>query len=82
MFGATNVVKNNDKEKYVYSGYKIAFDAKGEWSFGNTPARNVIIFGLHHRSASHTDNLKNDFLILGEVKLLVLMESLVHEKKN
>ena len=65
LFGATNVVKNNDKEKYVYSGYKIAFDAKGEWSFGNTPARNVIIFGVDHSSSSHNDNLKNDFLILG-----------------
>ena len=26
LFGATNVVKNIDKEKWVYSGYEIAFD--------------------------------------------------------
>ena len=34
FFGATSIVKNNEKEKWVYSGYEIAFDAKGTWSFG------------------------------------------------
>ena len=41
LFGATNIVKNSDKEKYVYSGYGIAFDGKGEWSFCNDYARNL-----------------------------------------
>ena len=35
FFGVTNIVKNSDKEKYVYNGYGIAIDGKGEWSFGN-----------------------------------------------
>ena len=34
--------------------------------FGNDLARNVIIFGVDNSLSSHTDNLKNDFLILGE----------------
>ena len=34
LFGATNIIKNSDKEKYVYRGDGIAFDGKGEWSFG------------------------------------------------
>ena len=46
MFGATNVVKNSGKEKYVYSGYGITFDSGGSWSFSNDTARNVIIFGV------------------------------------
>ena len=29
-------------------------------------ARNVIIFVVENSSSSHTDNLKNKFLILGE----------------
>ena len=29
LFRATNVVKNSDKEKYVYSGYGITFDSVG-----------------------------------------------------
>ena len=60
----TNIVTNSFKEKYVYSGYGIAFDGKGEWSFGNDYGRNIIIFG--NSSSSHADNCKNNFLILGE----------------
>ena len=44
VYGATNIVKNNDKENYVYSGYGIAFD--GEGTFNDDFARNVIIFGV------------------------------------
>ena len=50
LFGATNIVKSSDKEKYVYSGYGIAFDGKGELRFGNNYARNVIIFRVDNRS--------------------------------
>ena len=66
LFRATNLVKNSDKEKYMYNGYGIAFYGKGGWSFGNDSAKNVIIFEVDNTSSSHTDNLKNDFLILGE----------------
>ena len=34
--------------------------------FGNESTKNVIIFWVDNSSSSHTDNLKNDFLILGE----------------
>ena len=35
------------------------------WSkFGNDSARNVVIFGDGNGSSSHTDNCRNDFLIL------------------
>ena len=62
----TNIVKNSDKGKHVYSCYGIAFGEKGEWSFGNDYAGNVIISGVDNSSSSHTNNLKNNFLILGE----------------
>ena len=29
LFGATNIVKNSDKKKHVYSGYRIKFDSTG-----------------------------------------------------
>ena len=64
LFGATNIVKNSDKEKYVYSGYGITFDSGGSWSFDNGTARNVIIFDGYSSSSSHVDNRKNNFLIL------------------
>ena len=50
----------------MYPGYRIAFDGKGLWSFSDDFGRNVIIFGVDNSSSSHTDNLKNDFLILDE----------------
>ena len=46
--------------------YEIAFDGKDERSFGNDYARNVLIFAVDNSSSSHTDNLQNNFLILGE----------------
>ena len=66
LFGATNVIKNSDKEKYVYSGYRITFDSGGSWSFDNNFARNVIIFGVDNSSPSHSDDRKSNFLILGK----------------
>ena len=50
----------------MYSGYEIAFDGKGSWSFNDDFARDVIIFGVANSSSCHTDNIENDFLILGE----------------
>ena len=66
FFGVTNAAKNSDKIKWVYDGYSIAFDGKGEWNFGNASARNVVIFGVDNSSSSHTDNRKNGFLVLSE----------------
>ena len=66
LFRATNIVKNSDEEKYVYSGFGKTLDGKGEWSFGNGYARNIIIFGVDNSLSSHTDNLKNNFLLIGE----------------
>ena len=65
LFGATNIVKNSDKEKYVYSGCAITFDSGGSWSFDNGTGRNVIIFVVDISSSSHVDNRKNNFLRLG-----------------
>ena len=61
MCGATNIVKNSNKSVYVYSGFDIAFDGGGLWSFGIGFARNVIIFGVANSSSSHADNSKHNF---------------------
>ena len=66
LFNVINIVKNRDKEKYVYSGYVITFDSAGSASFDNGFARNVIIFGADNSLSSHSDNRKNNFLLLGE----------------
>ena len=66
LFGATNIVENSDKERYVYSGYGITFDSGGSWNLGNDYARIVIDFGVGNCSSSHSDNRKNNFLLLIE----------------
>ena len=66
LFGSITVIKNSDKEKYVYSGYGITFDSAGSWSFNNDTARNIIFFGVDNSSSVHIDNCKNNFLVLGE----------------
>ena len=50
----------------MYSGYGTAFDGAGLWSFGYDFARNVVTFSVDNSSLSHSDNLKNVFLVLGE----------------
>ena len=44
LFGATNIVKNSDKNKWVHSGYRIAFDGLSTMIFGNDYAKSVVIF--------------------------------------
>ena len=66
MFVGTSIVKNSDKEKWVYSGFEIAFNGKGTWSFGHDYARNVVIIGVDVSSSSHADNHKNNFLVFAE----------------
>ena len=67
LFGAVKLTKNNDIEKYRYSGYGIGFDSEEPFMFPNGEfACNVIIFGTDMSSPVHTDNNKKDILILGE----------------
>ena len=74
-------VNNINEEMYVYNGYKITFESAGS-SFDNAFARNVIIFGVDNKWSSHSNNCKNNILILGEGSTSILMEALDHQKKN
>ena len=74
FFRATNIVKNSYKSKYVYSRYGIAFDGLGSWS--------LSFFGADNKnSSSHTDNCKNNFLILGEAHTDDIKTVLVQQRK-
>ena len=66
LFGTLNIVKNSDKEKYIYSGYGIIFNSASSWSLGNDFAKNVVIFGVDNSSSSHSNNRKNNLFVLGE----------------
>ena len=47
------------------SWYEIAFDGKGSWSLNDDFAWNFLAFEVDNSSSLLTDNIKNDFLILG-----------------
>ena len=66
LFGATNIVKNSDKSKWVYTGHGIGFDGGSSWSFVNDFHQNIIIFGVDNSSSPHADKHKNNFSVLGE----------------
>ena len=57
----TNIIRSSDKEKNLYSDYEIAFNEKGEWSFGNDYARYITIFSVDSDSSSRPNNPKNIF---------------------
>ena len=61
LFGAMQVTKNADTDKYKYKGYGICFDKGGLFSIENiNNGRNVIIFGVHENSAIHANNKANN----------------------
>ena len=66
----------------MYSGYVIAFDGAGPWNFGDEFAGNVIIFGVHNSLSSHTDNRRDNFLLLGEGPTYGINKALVHQRKT
>ena len=79
MFGAIKIVKNIDKDKWVCNGFWKAFDGNILWSFGNTFAGNFVHLSVDNSSSSHSDNCKNNFLILDEgstydIKEIILMD--------
>ena len=62
LFGAVNLTKNDDIDKYMYSGYGIGFDRKGIFSFpGGGYGKNVLIFGVDMSFTSHIDNKKKTY---------------------
>ena len=82
LFVTIKLVRNPIKSKFTYNGRGIAFDGEGSWSFGNDFARNVSIFGIDNNSSSHTDNQKNNLLVLGERPIDGINESTGAAKKK
>ena len=66
LFGALDLSKTADIDKYRYFGYGIGFDKRASLSFpGGGFGQNIIIFGADMNSSIHIDNKGKDILILG-----------------
>ena len=53
----------------------VTFGKAGSWTFDNGIARTLMIFAVDNSSSSHTDNQKNNFLLLGDGPVYVIDES-------
>ena len=60
LFGAVKLTENVDRNKYSYSGYNIAFDARSAFSLSSSDrlGRNVMICGVDNSSSILVDNRK------------------------
>ena len=68
LFGAVNLTKNSDPDKYSYFGYGKGFNARGSFSLsaGSGFGKNVTIFGSDMSLSLHIDNKKKDISSLGK----------------
>ena len=66
LFEAVKLTKNDDPNKYGYSGYGIGFDTRGKFSVGNGFGWRFIILGVYMGSSVYVENKKKDVLILKE----------------
>ena len=81
LFGAVNLTKNADIDKYKYSGYGIGFDRKSSFSFlSDGFGENILIFGVDMSSSSRIYNKKKDILVLGKGPTQRLEHTLTAEK--
>ena len=57
LFGAVNLTKNADIEKYKYSGYGIGLDRRSIFSFPSDGfGQNVLIFGADMSNSTQIHN--------------------------
>ena len=82
VFSTVELVRNTIKSRFACNWWGIAFDGKGSSSFGSDFVKNVVIFGVDNSSSSHTDNQKNNFLVLGEGHIQGINESTGSAEKH
>ena len=68
MFGAVKITKNAYPDKYVYTGYRIGFDSRLEFSLPDVAWEKChYCWSLYELICVYFDNKGKDILIVGEV---------------
>ena len=66
LFGTVKLPRNTIKSKFIYEVRGLSFDGAGSRSFESEFFINPVIFYDDNCSSIFIDNLKNNFLVLGE----------------
>ena len=83
LFGAVNLSRNADIDKYKYSGYDIGFDLGEIFLFPNGKlTRNLIISAAVISSSVHIVNKKKDNFVLSEGLRQVLEDTALTVEKS
>ena len=89
LFGAMQITKNDDTNKYNYKGYGICFDESEEFTHvrkrGNfsdtTTGRNVIIFGVDMSFSKHANNKANNIYVMGKDYIQKINDTKIYAEK-
>ena len=82
LVGAVNVTKNADISKNKYEGYSLCFDEGGTFNKGNiNNGRNVLIFGVHESSLTHTNNKNNNIYAMGDLFVQGINDTTLYAEK-
>ena len=89
LFGAMQITKNADTNKYNYKGYGICFDENEEFTQvrkrGNfndtTTGRNVIIFGVDMSFSKHANNKTNNIYVMGKDYIQRINDTTIYPEK-
>ena len=83
MFGVVKLTKNNDIDKYKYSGYGTGFDSKGTFLFSDGSfGQNVILWGADMSSSIHANNKINNMLVLGKQFIQRINDTTIYAEKT
>ena len=88
-FGAMQITKNADTNKYNYKGYGICFDESEEFTHvrkranfnDTTMARNVIIFGVDMSFSKHANNKRNNIYVMGKDYVQRINDTAIYAEK-
>ena len=82
LVDAVNVTKNADTSKKKYEGYGLCFDEGGTFSKGGiNNERNVLIFGVHESSLTHTNNKNNNIYVMGDLFVQGINDTTLYAEK-
>ena len=89
LFGAMQITKNADINKYKDKGYGICFDGRKKFAHvrnrGNfndtTTARNVLIFGADMSFSKHANNKRNNIYVMGKDYVQKINDTTIYAEK-